>query len=108
MVFRMRKLTGLFLGAGATCEVGMPLVWDLTDELKRWLTPDQLRSLNVGWLTHGGGRRAETVEHLVRLLENRDLHYEAILGSLETEYRRLGATNEVRQDFHAMYAWLIQ
>lgn len=104
----MRMLTGLFLGAGATCEVGMPLVWDLTDELRRWLTPDKLRSFNDAWLIRGNGRRAETIEHLVRLLENRDLHYEAILGSLETEYRRLGATNAVRQDFHAMYAWLIQ
>jgi hypothetical protein len=33
------KLTGLFLGAGASYEVGMPLVWELTEELFRWLTP---------------------------------------------------------------------
>lgn len=104
----MQKLAGLFLGAGATCEVGMPLVWDLTAELKSWLTPDKLRSLNVGWLAQGNGHRAETIDHLVRLLENPSLHYEAILGSLETEYRRLGASRSAQLEYHALYSWLIE
>jgi hypothetical protein len=39
-------LTGLFLGAGASYEVAMPLVWELTNEIKAWLTPDKLRALN--------------------------------------------------------------
>jgi hypothetical protein len=32
------ELTGLFLGAGFSYEVGMPLVWELTSELKETLT----------------------------------------------------------------------
>ena len=32
-------LTGLFLGAGASVEVGMPLVEKLTEKLKNELTP---------------------------------------------------------------------
>jgi hypothetical protein len=45
------RLTGLFLGAGASVEVGMPLVPELTAELKGWLTPDKLRELNAFWRT---------------------------------------------------------
>jgi len=41
-------LTGLFLGAGASVEVGMPLVEELTEKLKNELTPDKLRELNAG------------------------------------------------------------
>jgi hypothetical protein len=40
---------GLFLGAGASFELGMPLVWGLTAELKAWLTPAKLRELNESW-----------------------------------------------------------
>ena len=39
--------TGLFLGAGAYYEVGMPLVWELTSELKAWLTPDRSFELST-------------------------------------------------------------
>jgi hypothetical protein len=42
-------LTGLFLGAGASVEVGMPLVEELTEKLKNEHTPDKLRGLNAGW-----------------------------------------------------------
>ncbi len=33
----------------------MPLVWDLTKELTRWLTPEKLRTLNGSWRSQGGG-----------------------------------------------------
>jgi hypothetical protein len=46
---KSRNVIGLFLGAGASVEVGMPLVWELTEELKGWLTPETLRELNEGW-----------------------------------------------------------
>jgi hypothetical protein len=39
---------GLFLGAGASFELGMPLVWHLTEELRGYLTPDNVRELNAG------------------------------------------------------------
>jgi hypothetical protein len=42
----MKPLTGLFLGAGASYEAGMPLVWELTAEIRNWLTADKLRELN--------------------------------------------------------------
>ncbi len=46
-------LTGLFPGAGASVEVGMPLVEELTEKLKNELTPDKLRELNAGWRAQG-------------------------------------------------------
>jgi hypothetical protein len=36
---------GLFLGAGASFELGMPLVWHLTAEFKGYFTPDHVREL---------------------------------------------------------------
>jgi hypothetical protein len=53
--FLMQQLTGLFLGAGASYEAGLPLVWELTDEFKKWLTPEKLREFNQGWRIQGGG-----------------------------------------------------
>jgi hypothetical protein len=38
----MRRLTGLFFGAGASYEAGMPLLWELTTEIKDWLTPAKI------------------------------------------------------------------
>ena len=46
---------GLILGAGASFELGMPLVWNLTGEFKGYLTPDHVRELNAGWKRQGGG-----------------------------------------------------
>lgn len=54
---RMYPLTGLFLGAGASYEAGMPLVWGLTEEIKDWLTADKIRWLNREWRRQGGGHR---------------------------------------------------
>ena len=46
---------GLFLGAGASFELGMPLVRGLTGEFKGYFTPEHLRELNAGWRQQGGG-----------------------------------------------------
>ena len=102
-----RSLTGLFLGAGASYEVGMPLVWDLTNQIKRWLTPDRLHSLNAGWHAQGGGRSAQVIDDMVRLLEMPNVHYESILGYLETQFRRARPT-ELSHDYHAAYSWLVE
>ena len=78
------SLTGLFLGAGASYEVGLPLVWELTTELKDWLTPEKLRSLNLGWRAQGGGYPDVVIEDVAQWLTRPDQHYESILGYLET------------------------
>jgi hypothetical protein len=82
--------TGLFLGAGASYEVGMPLVWDLTAELKAWLTPDKLRELNRGWRAQRGGNSDEVIEKLASVLVLPELHYESILGFLRNAISAFG------------------
>lgn len=101
----MKPLTGLFLGAGFSYEAGMPLVWDLTKELKNWLTPEKLRELNEGWRTQGGGHSDVVIEDLAGVLVRTDLHYEAILGHMETQFRR---QRTLAQDYHGLYSWLVE
>ena len=99
------KLTGLFLGAGASYEAGMPLVWDLTSELKKWLTPEKLRSLNESWRSQGGGYPDEVVDDFAAVLSRSDLHYESMLGYLETQFRR---QSRAQQEYHGLYSWLVE
>ena len=98
------NLTGLFLGAGASYEAGMPLVSDMTDRLKEWLTCDKLRSLNDGWNSHGLGFLDTTIDDFETVLSRPDLNYEDLLGHLETQFRRHSSTS---QDFHGLYSWLV-
>lgn len=99
------KSTGLLIGAGASYELGMPLVWELTTELKTWLTAEKLRRFNAGWRKQGGGHPDAVIEDFVSVLERADLHYEALLGYLETQWQRQGA---FAQDYHGLYSWLVQ
>jgi hypothetical protein len=100
-------LTGLLLGAGASFEVGMPLVSDLTTELKQWLTPDKLRALNADWRSQGGGYLLDVIEDLVAVLPNPAMHYETVLGYLEAGYMRPGR-NDVKQRYHGLYALMVE
>lgn len=100
------RLTGLFLGAGASYEAGMPLVWELTNELKRWLTPEKLRALNESWRAQGGGYPDEVINDFAALLGRPDMHYESVLGYLETQFRR--PTADTSQDYHGLYSWLVE
>jgi hypothetical protein len=104
----IKPLTGLFLGAGASCEAGMPLVWELTSEITNWLTPAKLRSLNEGWRTQGSGSSDEVINDLVGMLEQRPaIHYEAILGHLEVQFRRQ-RDPKLAQEYHGLYSWLVE
>ena len=98
-------LTGLLLGAGASYELGMPLVWELTGELKRWLTPEKLRELNRNWLSAGSGfgYPDSAIEELASVLEIEDMHYEHILGYLQVENLR---DTDLRQAYHGLYLFI--
>ena len=82
-------MQGLFLGAGASYELGMPLVWELTKLLKRDHVPEILRKMqnyqSAGSATHWS---EESVELLISLLSDDDLHYEAVIGAIEVEAQR--------------------
>lgn len=99
------RLTGLFLGAGASVEVGMPLVVELTEELKNWLTPAKLKELNASWLTQGTGFPDLVINDFAAVLTNDEMHYESLLGYLETQYRR---RSPHQQQYHGIYSWLVE
>ena len=84
------ELTGLLLGAGASYDLGMPLLKELTHELKSWLTPDKLRALNRHWRRGGPGFGYPdiVIENLASVLAREDMHYENILGFLRMQSRR--------------------
>ena len=99
-----RNLTGLFLGAGASYEAGMPLAWELSAKLKQWLTPDKLRWLNESWRSQGGGYPDVIIYEFASLLSRSDQHYESLLGYLETQFLRRSPNSE---QYHDLYSWLV-
>jgi hypothetical protein len=101
----MKPLTGLFLGAGFSVEAGMPLVWDLTAEIKNWLTASKLREVSRIWRATGSGPSEAVVEDVIPVLERPDLHYEAMLGYLETQFRR---HRSLPQEYFGLYSWLVE
>ena len=101
-----RHLTGLLLGAGASYNHGMPLVWELTRELKSWLTPDKLRALNHHWREAGPGfdYPDAVIELLASMLDREDLHYENVLGFLQMQARR---SSGAAQSYNGLYSFLL-
>ena len=82
------NLTGLLLGAGASFDIGMPLVSDIHRDLKRYMTPEKLRSINLRQKSLGGGVPDQAIEVLIELLDRNDLNYEQIIGNLEVRSHR--------------------
>jgi hypothetical protein len=103
----LKPLTGLFLGAGASYEAGMPLVWELTSEITNWLTADKIRSLNAGWRTQAGGYSDRVIDDFVGMLNRPSIHYEALLGHLEVQFRRQRDAQSA-QEYHGLYSWLVE
>jgi hypothetical protein len=98
--------TALLLGAGFSAEMGMPLVWELTnDELRAWLTPDKFKSLNQAWLEQGGGYPAEVVDEFLPVLTDPNQHYEQIIGWLQTKYLEPGG--RYHQEYYGLHHWLL-
>ena len=83
----------------------MPLVSHLTTELTTWLTPEKLRSFNESWRSQGGGYPDAVIDDFVGVLSRSDLHYENMLGYLETQCMRSSPSSE---EYHHLYSWLVQ
>ncbi|MHB1022782.1 MAG: hypothetical protein ACYC46_09670 [Acidobacteriaceae bacterium] len=99
------QLTGFFLGAGFSYEVGMPLVGELTYELKETLTSSKVREWNESWRKNGTGFSDAVIEDFISVLSRTDMHYESILGYLETQQRRI---EWLRQEYHGLYSWVVE
>ncbi|WP_155835226.1 hypothetical protein [Herbaspirillum sp. RV1423] len=100
-------MQALFLGAGASYDCGMPIVIELTSELRRWLTPEKLLRFNAGWRTMGIGWRDHTVLFLHELLKDKSRHYENIIGAIQSRYNGEVDQN-VRNEWHSIYLFLCQ
>lgn len=78
----------LFLGAGFSFEMGLPLVWDLTKMLKEWLTPAKLRELN-----NKPGKDPALPEEVCKLYDelhaDSSLHYEQIAHKIQQARTRI-------------------
>ncbi len=96
-------LTGLFLGAGASYDTGMPLASELTAELKDWLTPAKLNWLNEVWQAQGGGYSEATICDLNGVLAKESMDYEHIVGYLEVQSERI---RERSEEYHGLLAFL--
>lgn len=100
-------MKALLIGAGASYDCGMPLVWELTAEIRRWLTPEKLISFNENWKSQGSGWNQDVVSYILSLLENKNLHYENIIGAIEVEYSRERDQSK-RQSYHAALGFILQ
>ena len=96
-------LIGLLLGAGSSYEIGMPLTSELTIELKNWLTPAKLRSLNSVWQEQGAGYSDSTIDDFAQILASDDMTYEHMMGYLEVQSERMRASS---QDYYGLRTFL--
>jgi hypothetical protein len=89
--------TAWLLGAGFSYELGMPLVWELTAEFKRWLTPDHFREIVGLWATKGDGLATTVVDAVAERLARNDEHYEQLIAWLQEE--SFGQPAQLRSNF---------
>lgn len=94
--------TGLFLGAGASYELGMPLVWDLTKELRLQITPDKLESQCKNWSSNYS---AESIDKFRKVFCDENMHYESVIGYLEVQHDRAPSPND---PYHGMRTRLVE
>jgi hypothetical protein len=83
----------------------MPLVGDLTAEIRNWLTAEKLRELNTLWRKQGGGHSDAVIDNFTAALCNPSMNYENLLGHLEVQFSRAGRDS---QQYHALYGWLVE
>ena len=100
------RLTGLLLGAGASYEAGMPLVGELTSEIKGLATAERLRSYNQVWRDKGTPYDDSVIDDCIRILEQSELHYENVIGYLETQFRRQ-RTTKLRNQYWGLLSWFV-
>jgi len=92
----MEEKVGFLIGAGASYELGLPLVDELTIEFKRAL----LRTKEMPYY-----RVPKEISSIVfPLLESDDLNYEDIIGRIEVEIQRCRGNNNLYQKWYGILA----
>jgi hypothetical protein len=93
-------MKALFLGAGASYEVGMPLVLEFTNILKRVI----LKRINTNLFNFKGDE--ELKSKFISLLMDPDMNYEQVVMQLEKLY--LNCEPEKRDSVHGVVIQLIE
>ena len=100
-------MQALFLGAGASFDCGLPLTWELTAEIRRWLTPERLAAYNAGWEARGAHWNDAVIARLNDLMADEDRHYEHILDCLARESQSVDY-DFLQRDFRNAYIFFAQ
>ncbi|MFC1890711.1 hypothetical protein ACFL4G_13240, partial [Thermodesulfobacteriota bacterium] len=99
------KPDGLLFGAGASYELGMPLVSEFTNEIRSRINKMDIRSVNDSWKEQGGGYPDDMIDELLDQLSHAELNYENILGFFQIMYNRHGG-HGVGQKYAGLFSWL--
>lgn len=100
------KLTGLLVGAGFSCDAGMPLVNELTKTFKSEMAPEHLQRYCIRQKALGGGFPPTVIEDVVSTVHRSAMNYEDILGYLETQSQRRFQADAYHH-FHSLFLELI-
>lgn len=85
---------GFLLGAGASYELGLPLVDELTIEFKRSI----LKTWNTSYY-----KVAKEIEEIIYpLLNDQSMNYEDIIGRIEVEINRTKENRKLYQEWYAL------
>jgi hypothetical protein len=95
-------MKALFLGAGASYEVGMPLVWEFTNVL-RSVVLKQIDSKLFNF-----EKQPELKSYLIGLFKNQNLHYEEMVSELENLYLQSRNEPSKRDTIHGLVVRLTE
>lgn len=103
----IKIMQALFLGAGASFDCGLPLTWELTAEIQRWLTPERLAAYNAGWEEQGAHWNEVVIARLNELVADDERDYEQVLQVLAHE-SQTAAYDFLQRDFQQAYSFYAQ
>jgi len=97
--------TGLLLGAGFSKDFGLPLVTDVTQTLKTWLTPEKFWQIENAARARGNGYSDEIAEEILSVLARDEMHFEAILGHFQAQEIRSRGDQKAVQVYASLSSW---
>lgn len=98
---------GLLLGAGFSVDFAMPLVWELTEEMRRLIPSQKFLNFNNSWKLQKNGFSDEAVNLFIELYDDKTIHYEQIVGGLEVFSERY-ENRGIRDDLLGIKKWLME
>lgn len=106
----------LFLGAGFSYDLGMPLAKDFTDDLFYFLNPERMKRYIKIWREadpYGSGRPIDPmvideVLDIYQLSREDNANYEEFLKRIQIGYHQTGASQSRQDSFHYIYGRIFE